>query len=267
MAPCADDAMTVNPGRSFPLGATVVDGGVNFCVYSGRAKQLELLLFDGATDAEPARVIRLEAPHSPDVPLLARLRARPSRWAGLRVPGGRALRSRARTAASIRRRSSSIPTRAPSWCRTATTAPRRAARATTPRVAMRSVVVDPGAYDWEGDAPLRRPFATTVIYEMHVAGFTRHPSSGVRPQRRGTYAGMIEKIPYLQDLGITAVELLPGVPVRSRRTARPAWSTTGGIRRSPSSRRTPATARGAIRSAPSTSSGIWSRRCIAQGSR
>ena len=74
---------------------------------------------------------------------------------------------------------------------------------------MRSVVVDPGTYDWEGDAPLRRPFATTVIYEMHVAGFTRHPSSGVAPERRGTYAGMIEKIPYLQDLGITAVELLP----------------------------------------------------------
>ena len=76
-------------------------------------------------------------------------------------------------------------------------------------VAMRSVVVDPDTYDWEGDAPLRRPFATTVIYEMHVAGFTRHPNSGVAPARRGTYAGMIEKIPYLQDLGITAVELLP----------------------------------------------------------
>jgi len=74
---------------------------------------------------------------------------------------------------------------------------------------MRSAIVDPGAYDWEGDAPLRRPFHTTVIYEMHVAGFTRHPSSGVGPRRRGTYAGMIEKIPYLQDLGITAVELLP----------------------------------------------------------
>ena len=75
--------------------------------------------------------------------------------------------------------------------------------------AMRSVVVDPEAYDWEGDAPLRRPFSTTVIYEMHVAGFTRHPSSGVTAARRGTYAGMVEKIPYLQDLGITAVELLP----------------------------------------------------------
>ena len=74
---------------------------------------------------------------------------------------------------------------------------------------MKSVVVDPSAYDWEGDAPLKRPSARTIIYEMHVRGFTRHPSSGVAENKRGTYAGLIEKIPYLQQLGITAVELLP----------------------------------------------------------
>ena len=75
--------------------------------------------------------------------------------------------------------------------------------------AMKSVVVDPSAYDWEGDAPLRRPSAQTIVYEMHVRGFTRHPSSGVSEQTRGTFAGLIEKIPYLRQLGITAVELLP----------------------------------------------------------
>ena len=75
--------------------------------------------------------------------------------------------------------------------------------------AMKSVVTDSSGYDWEGDRPLRHPYASTVIYEMHVAGFTRHPNSGVAPGKRGTYAGLIEKIPYLQDLGITAVELLP----------------------------------------------------------
>ncbi len=48
-----------------------------------------------------------------------------------------------------------------------------------------------------------------MIYELHVGGFTRHPSSGVAPAKRGTYAGLIEKIPYLKELGITAVELLP----------------------------------------------------------
>ena len=75
--------------------------------------------------------------------------------------------------------------------------------------ALKSVVAEPAAYDWEGDVPPARPFAKTIIYEMHVGGFTRHPNSGVAPSKRGTYAGLIEKIPYLQDLGISAVELLP----------------------------------------------------------
>ena len=74
--------------------------------------------------------------------------------------------------------------------------------------ALKSIVVDPSAYNWQGDAPLGRPFAQTIIYEMHVGGFTRHPSSGVPPSKRGTYGGLIEKIPYLQDLGVSAVELL-----------------------------------------------------------
>jgi glycogen operon protein len=50
--------------------------------------------------------------------------------------------------------------------------------------AMKSVVVDSTAYDWEGDAPLCRPSARTAIYEMHVRGFTRHPSSGVAAAKR-----------------------------------------------------------------------------------
>ena len=74
---------------------------------------------------------------------------------------------------------------------------------------MKSVVADPGAYDWEGDAPLKRPLVETLIYELHVRGFTRHPSSGVSPATQGTYAGLMQKIPYLVDLGVTAVELLP----------------------------------------------------------
>jgi len=75
--------------------------------------------------------------------------------------------------------------------------------------AMKSAVVDVDGYDWEGDRPLRNPAARTILYETHVRGFTRHPNSGVDESRRGTFAGMIEKIPYLKGLGITAVELLP----------------------------------------------------------
>ena len=72
---------------------------------------------------------------------------------------------------------------------------------------MRSVVVDMTGYDWEGDEPLNRPMSETIIYEMHVGGFTKSPTSGV--EHPGTFAGVIEKIPYLKELGVTAVELLP----------------------------------------------------------
>ncbi|RXH55879.1 Glycogen debranching enzyme [Granulicella sibirica] len=74
---------------------------------------------------------------------------------------------------------------------------------------MKSVVVDMSLFDWDGDAPLNHSFRNTIVYEMHVAGFTRHPNSGVPKQKRGSYSGVIEKIPYLQNLGITAVEILP----------------------------------------------------------
>ena len=103
----------------------------------------------------------------------------------------------------------SIRTAAASLCRKATAATLLVEEGDNTAMAMKSVVVDPSAYDWEGDAPLKRPSAQTIVYEMHVRGFTRHPSSGVAENIRGTYAGLIEKIPYLQQLGITAVELLP----------------------------------------------------------
>jgi len=78
-------------------------------------------------------------------------------------------------------------------------------RPSRPRL-RRSLIVN-GEFDWEEDQPLNIPMSDTIIYEMHVRGFTRHESSGVRYP--GTYRGLIEKIPYLQELGITAVELLP----------------------------------------------------------
>lgn len=68
--------------------------------------------------------------------------------------------------------------------------------------------VQQDAFDWEDDRPVRHTH-DLVIYEMHVRGFTKHPSSGTGEDKRGTFAGIIEKIPYLQDLGITAVEFMP----------------------------------------------------------
>jgi isoamylase len=64
------------------------------------------------------------------------------------------------------------------------------------------------AFDWTGDGQQHHE-SDAVIYELHVKGFTKNPNSGVAPSLAGTYAGLIDKIPYLKELGITAVELMP----------------------------------------------------------
>lgn len=66
-------------------------------------------------------------------------------------------------------------------------------------------------FDWEEDKLPRIPYEDCVIYHIHPRGFTRHPSSGVEPRRRGTFAGIEEKIPYLRELGITTLEMMPPV--------------------------------------------------------
>ena len=195
-------------GRSFPLGAAVHPDGVNFSVYSKSSTALHLLLFDSPDDAQPARVIELDPKRNrtfhywhifvPDIrpgQIYAYRAYGPSNsQTGLAFDPHKVLLDPYGYGVAVPRRFSREAARWPGD--------------NTP-YAMKSVVVDPAAYDWEDDTPLRRPFARTVIYEMHVGGFTRHPSSGLPDDLRGTYAGLIEKIPYLLDLGITAVELLP----------------------------------------------------------
>jgi glycogen operon protein len=96
------------------------------------------------------------------------------------------------------------------WARAVTASVWDRRRASEPgdagHTSLRAVVVNDD-YDWEGDAPLRHPFEQSVIYEVHLGGFTRHPSAGVH--HPGTFAGLIEKIPYLKELGVTHVELMP----------------------------------------------------------
>ena len=197
-----------NIGRSSPLGATVVEGGVNFSLFSRNASGVELLLFDRADDAAPSRVVRIEPTTNRSYhywhAFVPRVTA--GQIYGYRVEGpsdpARGLRfDPAKVLLDPYGRGVVVPE---NYDREA--ARRGGDNAAT---AMKSVVVEPGAYDWGGDLPLGRPSSRTIIYEMHVRGFTRHPSSGVGDETRGTFAGLIEKIPYLRELGITAVELLP----------------------------------------------------------
>jgi len=195
-------------GRSFPLGATLTDGGVNFSVYSKNSASAQLLLFDRIDDQAPSRVIDLDPWTNRTyhywhtfVPDLA-----PGQLYGYHVSGP------FDPANGVRFDPGKLLLdpygKGVAWpsARSREAAARPGDNAAT---ALKSVVVDTDAYDWEGDTLLGRSFAKTIIYEMHVGGFTRHPNSGVAPEKRGTYAGLIEKIPYLVDLGVNAVELLP----------------------------------------------------------
>lgn len=198
----------VELSRSAPLGATVVDGGVNFSLFSRTATAVDLLLFDREDDTAPARVIPFDpvANHTYHywhqfVPGLQAGQLYAYRVAGPLEPGCGLRFDPQKVLLDPYGRSVVVPS---TYDRAAAGAPGDNAA-----TAMKNAVVDGSAYDWEGDQPLRRPASRTIIYEMHVRGFTQHPNSGMNDKTRGTYAGVIEKIPYLKDLGITAVELLP----------------------------------------------------------
>jgi len=201
-------AKTINVGRSYPLGAILVPGGVNFSVYSRGASEIELLFFDREDDGRAARVVRMDPAANRTyhywhvfVPAIQagqiygfRVHGPSDPENGLRFDGSKLLLDPYSRAVVVPK----------NYNRDVA-----AMDGDSGLTAMKSVLVDPGRYDWEGDTPLNRPSARTIIYEMHVRGFTVHPSSGVSEKKRGMYAGLIEKIPYLQQLGITAVELLP----------------------------------------------------------
>ncbi|TFG69027.1 MAG: glycogen debranching enzyme, partial [Anaerolineales bacterium] len=201
-------ALTTQPGISYPLGATICSQGVNFAVFSRNCDAVELLLFDDPDDVRPTRIIPLDTVrnrtfyywhvlvpglqagqlygyrvHGPFIP-----------EEGLRYDGDKLLVDPYARAIAVGKAYD-----------------RHAAQRPGDNIAqaMKSVVVDPSHYDWEGDVHPKHPYGFTIIYETHVGGFTRHPSSGVASNVRGTYTGLVEKIPYLVSLGITSVELMP----------------------------------------------------------
>jgi glycogen operon protein len=177
---------------------------VNFCVFGRHATRVELLLYDAADGAEPFQRIVLEPErhrsfHFWHVFVEA---LPPGMFYSWRVDGP------SDTAATGRRFDPRRELVDP-WAKAVTDAAWDRRRATDP--------ADPGPASCRGivsGAPPRPrggaaqlPLDCAVIYELHVGGFTRHPSSGVHSP--GTFAGLVEKIPYLRELGVTHVELLP----------------------------------------------------------
>jgi glycogen operon protein len=197
---------TVSPGDPHPLGATVATDGVNFSIFSRSASAVELLLFASVDDPAPL-VIPLDRRthrtfdywhafvhgvgtgqlygyrvHGPWLPEL-----------GHRFDGDKVL---------LDPYARGIVYTDPAAAHAEATA-----AGSNVRSAMKSLVVDASTYDWEGVCAPRIDPSQRVIYELHVGGFTRDPSSGTT--HGGTFDALIEKIPYLVDLGVTTVELLP----------------------------------------------------------
>ncbi len=196
----------IYPGTPHPLGATLDGEGVNFVLFSEHATSVTLLLFDNQNNPEPIQVVHLD----PRIHLTfhfwhvyiqglqagAHYAYRLNGPQDLHASGYRFNVQKVVIDPYARGNDTSLWRRADSL-----------GDIDNLYTSMRSTVIDQATYDWEGDQPLKRPLNESIIYELHVGGFTRSPSSGC--QHPGTFHAVIEKIPYLQALGITAVELLP----------------------------------------------------------
>ncbi|PKF60479.1 glycogen debranching enzyme GlgX [Psychromonas sp. psych-6C06] len=198
----------VSQGVPDKLGVTFSKNGANFCVYARLAESVELLFFDHKDSADASKIFKLSD-----------ITNRTAYYWHIFIEGvtaGQLYAFRVNGPYRPHEGLSFQPDkvlldpygllveRGESFCREAAIK-----EGSNVDKCLKSVVVDIDDYDWEDDQHPRHPFATSVIYEMHVGGFTRHPSSGVSEDKRGTYAGLVEKIPYLKELGITAVELMP----------------------------------------------------------
>jgi glycogen operon protein len=181
-----------------PYGAVLRDGGVQFVVFSKSATAMRVLLYQRVTDRDPVRLIELnpESDRWGDIWAIFVPGLKPGQLYHFQADGpfdpvqGQRFNPNARLidpyarALAGRFLSSDDGVVRPPKC----------------------VVID-DTFDWKGDRHLKRPLSETIIYETHVRGFTKSSTSGVNEP--GTYAGIVEKIPYLKSLGVTAIELMP----------------------------------------------------------
>jgi glycogen operon protein len=197
--------LAIRPGSRSPPGATLAADGINFSIFSRYATCVELLLYEAADSPRPFQVIRLdqESNHTHMMWHVFVEGLGPGAHYAWRLDGPS---DTEQTGRCFNPRKELVDP----WARGVTDALWDRRRASDPADAgpcgIRSVVCDL-SFDWSGERPIARTLEGAVIYELHVGGFTRHPSSGVAAP--GTFSALAEKIPYLQELGITHVELLP----------------------------------------------------------
>jgi glycogen operon protein len=263
--------MRLWPGSPFPLGASYDGAGTNFALFSEAAERVELCLF-GARGAEQRIALtemtafvwhaylpnvgpgqrygfRVHGPYDP----AQGLRCNPSKL--LLDPYATAIDGEVRWNESLFNYRFNAPKSSYNDDDSGPYMPK-------------SVVTSP-YFDWANDRHPRTPWAETVVYEVHVKGFTqRHP--GIPPELRGTYAALAHPaaIDYLLALGVTAVELLPVHQfIHDSHLAERTCATTGATTRSATSRRTTTTRLRGRRASRCRSSSRWSRRCTRPASR
>jgi isoamylase len=194
-----------NKGFYLPPGATVTEAGVNFAVFSRHATGAELLLYESATCPEPFQSISLDPKtHRSFFFWHVFVEGLPPgihyTW---RMFGPN-------DTASTGRRFNPKKELIDPWAAAVSDAVWNRRRASDINDQSRSsfrAIVERSDYFWTDERAPKRGLEGAVIYELHVGGFTLHPSSGVA--HPGTFAGLIDKIPYLRELGITHVELMP----------------------------------------------------------
>ncbi|MBK9443582.1 MAG: glycogen debranching protein GlgX [Comamonadaceae bacterium] len=203
MTAAAQTRFVVMTGHQYPLGATPDAAGVNFSIFSPQANSVDLLLFDEHDDTVPTQVITLDG----------RIHKTFQFW-HVYVQGAKAgihyayrVHGANDPARGHRFNSNKVLIDPYSKGNTKALWQRGDACGSKDNLAtsLRSVVIDSSKL--KKPKFIKRPMNESIIYEMHVGGFTRSPTSGVA--HPGTFSGVIEKIPYLKDLGVTAVELLP----------------------------------------------------------
>ena len=197
--------LAVTSGKAHPLGATVEKQGVNFSLFSENATAVELLLFDGHDDTKPFKTISLDGDENKTFHFWHCFvkDLKPGTHYAYRIDGPSNINDGHR----FDKEKVLLDPYAKGYTNTLWDRVKACQPGDNIKTSLRGVVIDQNEFDWEDDKAPGTPMKDSVIYEINVRGFTQSDNSGVK--NPGTFKGIIEKIPYFKELGITAVELLP----------------------------------------------------------
>ncbi len=193
-------------GTPSPLGSSVTERGVNFSVAAPDANRLELVLFEHENDSLPSQIVELRESHrSGDYWHVEVEGISTGSLYGYRVFGPNDYKKNDFYSSKILLDPCA---RAISGWKTYNRASAKG-YSSNANACLKGVVCERNLFDFASHPRPRNKWNQSIIYELHVGGFTRKESSGVRKENQGKFLGLIEKLPYLKELGITAIELLP----------------------------------------------------------